>query len=482
MEGTLASFCSFPTRHAQRAVQKLIEVSMYKSMTLNCRQLRPLMQHLLARDPQTRVHPTLHLALDEKETSEDEDVYDLSAFFTLMPELQTIYAPKLMLSCHELVVLTHRADLLTELTIGINLREKECVLACFRFERLSRLRKVEFRLQGAMRKWLHEDDNTIRRGVNLANVEDLRIVVDSFDAEPTFSWLSCWRCPNLRTFGIDYRNSRDPTAVAASLQAFLDTHISISVAIMYAPSPLMDRFLSMRMSATSMHLLGGISSNLTVLAHSSTVHTLVFHGKTKRAALSGFLRGVLDSATPGPIGALHTLKFCVRRSYRSNEGDGKSKKRPFLWKDLAVSDPDRAADFFDLLEIAERFEQRHGIRILDADDWAPPALSECQCYRTCAVEVDPTTPAFTQAGQLRESATSTARPRTLEAMLADWLAQNPRATTRSCATHFQEHLADGTRQWDFLDAMLRVATISGLDNLLVLRPGAISAHEPYLSD
>jgi hypothetical protein len=224
-------------------------------------------------------------------------------------------------------------------------------------------------------------------GVHLANVEDLRIKVDTFDAEPTFSWLSCWRCPNLRTFGIDYKNARDPTAVAASLQAFLDTHRSIAVAIMHAPAPLMDRFLSMRMSASSLHLLGGISSRLMVLAHSSAVHTLVFHGKIKRAALSGFLRGVLDSATPGPIGALHTLKFRIQTSYRSNEGNEKSKKQLFLWKDLAVSDPDRAADFFEMLEIAERFEQRHGIRILDADDWAPPALSECRCCRTCAAKL-----------------------------------------------------------------------------------------------
>jgi hypothetical protein len=357
---------------------------MYKSMSLNHGQLRPLMQHLLARNPQTRVHPTLHLAMDKKGD------HDMSAFFTLMPELQTIYAPNLMFSYHELVVLTHRADFLAELAIGINVREKECVLACFRLERLSKLRKVEFCLQGAMSNWLHEDDNTIRRGVHLANVEDLRIKVDSFvnsDAQPMFSWLSCWRCPNLRTFGIDYKVAQDPTATLASLQAFLDAHHTIAVAIMKAPAPLMDQLLSMRMSASRMHLLAGLHSNLTMLAHSSAVHTLVFHGKTDKAAFFGFLRRVLDSATPGPIGVLHSLKFCVRRSYRSNEGDGKSTRRLFLWKDLAVSDPDRAADFFDLLEIAERFEQRHGIRILDAEDWAPPALSECRCCRTCAAKL-----------------------------------------------------------------------------------------------
>jgi hypothetical protein len=249
--------------------------------------------------------------------------------------------------------------------------------------RLDRLRKLVVAIMSFSETPVLDDLLGRCAEPRLEGVDHLRWLVYPGVPPQLLKWLWSWRFPSLRTLRICIPDEDHKTGTASDFEAFLNSHRFIRELSVAAPAELLGAIVGMRISATTLQLLGEIPASIAALAPFARTLVLYSHhlgaGPSAWELLLAFLTSVLASETSGSLGALRILRLNVWCKYMTiADTDNDARARQILWANLAGRDPEDIGDISHLLKVAERF-QAHGVRLLDADGFEAPGLSESFC-------------------------------------------------------------------------------------------------------
>jgi hypothetical protein len=362
---------------------------MFANMYIQCSQvsslLRVAVEHLtLCAHTPPLTHHTTRLAIGGKYGPFWPQLVGslLKSLLPFMPNLQVVHAPDWCMPFNALDVGNiHRS--LTELTICINISDPQDVLALTALARLDRLRKLVVAIMSFSETPVPDDLLGRCAEPRLEGVDHLRWLIYPVVPPQLLRWLWSWRFPSLRTLRISIPDDDHKTGTASDFEAFLNSHRFIRELSVAASAELMGAIVGMRISATTLQLLGEIPASIAALSPVARTLVLYSHlqgdGPSTWETLLAFLTSVLASETSGSLGALRILRLNVWCKYMTiADTDNDARAHQILWANLAGRNPEDIVDISHLLKVAERF-QAHGVRLLDADGFEAPGLSESFC-------------------------------------------------------------------------------------------------------